>query len=118
MSNCFSITTFQRMDSIFLSQQISISISISQISAKQIGPNMNKSSQIVCTFKSYQWASKSLIRFITDIVQEWMQILLKIHYKQSAYTTTDNLRTTHLKTGNELKKLTYNLHSPSQKLRI
>ena len=77
MSNCFSITTFQRMDSIFLSQQISISISISQISVKRTGPNMNKSSQIVCTFESYQWAGKSLIRFIADVFQEWMQILLK-----------------------------------------
>ena len=72
MSNYFS-STFQRTNSIFLSQQISIS----QILAKQTGPNMNKSSQIVFAFKSYQRASKSLIRFITDIVQEWMQILLK-----------------------------------------
>ena len=39
--------------------------------------NMNKSLQIVCTFKSYQWACKSLIRFITVSVQESMQILLK-----------------------------------------
>ena len=28
--------------------------------------------------------------------------LIKIHYKQSAYTTTDNLKTTCLKTRNKL----------------
>ena len=90
------------MNIIFSSQQISISINISQISPKQIGPNMNKSSQTVCTFESYQRASKSLIRFITDIVQEWMQILLKFITNKALEITTDNLRTTCLKTENKL----------------
>jgi hypothetical protein len=40
--------------------------------------------------------------FITDIVQEWMQILLKFITNKALEITTDNLRTTRLKTGNKL----------------
>ena len=101
MSKYFS-STFQRTNCIFLSQQISIRSSISKISLKWTGLTMNKSSQIVCTFESYQWDGKSLIRFITYIVQEWMQILLKFITNKALEITTDNLRTTRLKTRNKL----------------
>ena len=63
---------------------------------------MNKSSQTVYTFELYQRASKSLIKIHFGYSSGMDANLFKIHYKQSAYTTTDNLRTTHLKTRNEL----------------
>jgi hypothetical protein len=44
--NYFS-STFQRTNSVFLSQQISISINISQISAKRTGPKNLQWSQVV-----------------------------------------------------------------------
>jgi hypothetical protein len=77
--------------------------------------NMNKSSQTIYTFKSYQRACKSLIRFIIDGIQEWMQILLKF-ITNKVLMLQLTISEQHVSNWKWINKLTYNLHNPSQNL--